>query len=417
MISKSLLVVLLAVSVSYTFSQQSDCDSAHAYDCPVSGDIKLVADCLQCDDYAFADETHKMCVKRNLFSSDDHYHYLAQDIGGTFVWMITAGVASACGVGGGGIFMPLGILLLGFAAKSASGLSQASIFGASPSRPAAGTGTDYTQVVVSDDEPAAASLNDQDQEVAPVKVALTAEEIEQQVSFLELDARQFPPEKMAALVVLLIVMILLTFMKGGKGVDSLVGVTCTDTAYPVLVALQFVWLFGFATYYGFVTVGAREERERVQYPFYEKDVAWTQEKAKTYAAMSFAAGIIAGLIGVGGGMVLGPLMLQMGIDSRVSSAVTASMIVLTSSSVAIMYVISGFIPVEYFIYFFSVCFVGAYIGKSKIDAYVKKTGMASLLVGILASIISFAVVGCLYTIFSRLHERNWCLDGFKKLCG
>ena len=35
------------------------------------------------------------------------------------------------GVGGGGIYVPLGILLLQFAPKPASGLSQASIFGAS----------------------------------------------------------------------------------------------------------------------------------------------------------------------------------------------------------------------------------------------------------------------------------------------
>ena len=40
-------------------------------------------------------------------------------------------VATACGVGGGGIYVPLGIILLRFASKPATGLSQASIFGAS----------------------------------------------------------------------------------------------------------------------------------------------------------------------------------------------------------------------------------------------------------------------------------------------
>jgi uncharacterized membrane protein YfcA len=47
------------------------------------------------------------------------------------IWFLTAGVATAAGVGGGGIYEPLGILLLQFSPKASSGLSQASIFGAS----------------------------------------------------------------------------------------------------------------------------------------------------------------------------------------------------------------------------------------------------------------------------------------------
>ena len=58
-----------------------------------------------------------------------------------------------------------------------------------------------------------------------------------------------------------IVLLLLTFLVGGKGVKSLVGVTCADTLYPVLVGLQFAWLFGFALHYGFKMVKEREERE------------------------------------------------------------------------------------------------------------------------------------------------------------
>merc|ERR1712100_178339 len=56
--------------------------------------------------------------------------YLAEDLGAALIWFASSGVATACGVGGGGLFMPLGIILLGFTAKASSGLSQASIFGA-----------------------------------------------------------------------------------------------------------------------------------------------------------------------------------------------------------------------------------------------------------------------------------------------
>ena len=115
-------------------------------------------------------------------------------------------------------------------------------------------------------------------------------------------------------------------------------------------------------------------------------------------------------------MVLGPLMLTMGVDPRVSTATTATMVVLTASSISVMYVITGYISAAYFGYFFLVCFFGAYVGKTYIDAYVKRTGMASMLIGILAAIISLSVVGCATILYLNLSDKNWCLDGFSPLC-
>ena len=55
-------------------------------------------------------------------------------------------------------------------------------------------------------------------------------------------------------------------------------------------------------------------------------------------------------------MVLGPLMLQMGLLPQVSTATTATMIVLTSSSLAVLYVVGGLVPWSYALVFFAVAF-------------------------------------------------------------
>ena len=154
----------------------------------------------------------------------------------------------------------------------------------------------------------------------------------------------------------------------------------------------------------------------MNYPFNETDVLWDVKKLQFYSFFTFIAGIVAGLIGIGGGMVLGPLMLVMGINPRVSTATTATLILLTSSSVAVMFVMSGLVPWEYALYFFCVFLLGAYIGKTRIDAYIKKTGMASILIGILATIIGLATIGCIVILFMNLAEVDWCLDGFKPFC-
>lgn len=109
-------------------------------------------------------------------------------------------------------------------------------------------------------------------------------------------------------------------------------------------------------------------------------------------------------------------MLVMGIHPRVSTATTATMIVLTSSSVAILFVTSGLVPWEYAICFFCTCFVGALVGKTYIDGYVKRTGKASVLIFLLATIIAFATIGTLVIVLTRLAEANWCFAGFNQFC-
>jgi uncharacterized membrane protein YfcA len=233
---------------------------------------------------------------------------------------------------------------------------------------------------------------------------------------LALDARQYPKDKLFALVVLWIGLILLTFFKGGKGVDSLVGITCASPWYGVLIGIQFLWTLGISCLFGWRLIKQTEEKTKVGYPFHPQDVLWDFPLARFYAFFTFLAGIVAGLIGIGGGMVLGPLMLVMGIHPRVSTATTATMIVMTSSSVAVLFVTAGLVPWAYAVTFFSICLVVAVIGKKFIDGYVKKTGKASILIFMLATIIALATIGCVVIVLTRLASNEWCFAGFTKFC-
>merc|ERR1711971_98270 len=208
----------------------------------------------------------------------------------------------------------------------------------------------------------------------------SSEKKQARINYLQQDSQQYPMEKLGSLLTLWIGLTILTFFKGGKGVSSILGITCSSPTYPVLITLQFLWTLSFATYFGLKLIKNQEKRVQVNYPILPNDILWTYPKLKNYAIITLIAGIIAGLIGIGGGMVLGPLMLVMGVHPRVSSATTATMIVCTSSSVAIMYVTSGLVPWSYAAWFFSLCCLGSITGKQKIDGYVKKTGMASLLI-------------------------------------
>eukprot|EP00523_Entomoneis_sp_CCMP467_P007978 CAMPEP_0168727666 /NCGR_PEP_ID=MMETSP0724-20121128/5292_1 /TAXON_ID=265536 /ORGANISM="Amphiprora sp., Strain CCMP467" /LENGTH=623 /DNA_ID=CAMNT_0008774499 /DNA_START=52 /DNA_END=1923 /DNA_ORIENTATION=+ len=567
------LAMLMITSVGAAADDQC---TSNGFLCPNCNGT-VVSDCLKCDDYLNTDYVNKICFQRSLFgptetdhSNHDHYYdFLWNDIVGTFVWFIAAGVATACGVGGGGIYVPLGMLLLRFAPKPASGLSQASIFGASlgglvlnlrnqhPNtkiRDDVGRtqtldgegkvipieastmqmdsieksyadrgGKFYTRPLIDydmalflapmemagavlgvliqkilpnwlylflaaiilgftafktfnkfraahekekqdrlkqqemneKDASVAASMNVlKDENVVNVdgeangeekptstnytngssnKMNMSSEmlhdenhqekvEIEEDETsrlrrqFLEEDARQFPREKLLVLLLLWMGLILLTFLKGGKGVESIIGIDCESPWFSVLIVCQFLWTLGFALVFGLKLPKRVQARKDVGYPFQPTDVMWDNSKLRFYAAFTFVAGIVAGLIGIGGGMVLGPLMLIMGIHPRVSSATTATMIVLTSSSVAVLFVTAGLVPWAYAVYFFAICFCGAYLGKKYIDGYIKKSGRASILVCILATIIALATVGCIVIALTNLARKEWCFDGFQPFC-
>ena len=66
--------------------------------------------------------------------------------------------------------------------------------------------------------------------------SLDPEKIARRDYLLERDARQYPAEKLLVFCVLWAGLTLLTFLKGGKGVDSIVGITCEDVWYGVLIA-------------------------------------------------------------------------------------------------------------------------------------------------------------------------------------
>ena len=64
---------------------------------------------------------------------------------------------------------------------------------------------------------------------------------------------------------------MLTFLKGGKGGDSILGITCEDSAYYVLLAAQFAWLFSFSGVFALKNIKRTQARKAVNYPFNEHD--------------------------------------------------------------------------------------------------------------------------------------------------
>lgn len=484
--------------------------------------------CFGCDGRLTEDIDSHECIDRVVFQS-----HVAFDVISLVIWFVGSGLAVSAGVGGGGIFVPLGVILLRFAPKPATGLSQVSIFGATlaglilnvrarhpkadrpvidldmalflapmqmagallgvivqtllptwavivamalilaftavktfqkgcetlkkeraAQRPKKQTeqtkqtkiaweeGANQVQIVPSPIESSGGQetsmqhqelqrqKNDQDQESDPSIVAV--EKIEKlssirSVPSILISQRPIPTAEewvlieskppywnIGYLVFMWAILIIILVLKGGKGTKGAFAY-CSE-GYWICTAMAFVWLFGYAIWMGRRTVKKTILKCVVGFSFVEGDIVWNWMKFRKYSFLTFLAGVVSGLIGIGGGMILGPLMLQLGVLPQVSSATNASLILLTASAAAMLYLTSGQIPATYAISFFVVAFVGAFSGKLLIDRLVKKYGLTAIIILILALIITFA--SAMMTINGILiyNDRDWNFDGIQDVC-
>ncbi|CAD7963277.1 unnamed protein product [Amoebophrya sp. A25] len=95
-------------------------------------------------------------------------------------------------------------------------------------------------------------------------------------------------------------------------------------------------------------------------------IQWDRRNTITYPAICTAAGLMAGMFGVGGGIVKGPLMLALGVEPKVASATAATMIFFTSSTACVCYLLFNVLYVDYSLFAFTMGFTFTMIGQGVI---------------------------------------------------
>ncbi|KAH1216891.1 Sulfite exporter TauE/SafE family protein 4 [Glycine max] len=326
-------------------------------------------------------------------------------------------LGSACGtvggVGGGGIFVPMLNLILGFDTKSAAALSKCMIMGAS-------TSSVWYNVRVPH----------------PTK----------EVPILDYDlALLFQPMLMLGITVgvalsvvfpywLITVLIIILFigtssrsffkgiemwreetifkrektMQRATLVDSQVRI---DTKYEPLIPKEkkstmndveacsaWYWvLFGLQLpiallVFGYEAVKLYKEHKRRMNTgnsecICEASIEWTAINLAFCALCGIVGGIVGGLLGSGGGFVLGPLLLEIGVIPQVASA-TATFVMMFSSSLSVVefYLLKRF-PIPYALYLTSVSVLAGFWGQFFVRRLITCLGRASIIVFILSGVI------------------------------
>ncbi|XP_065867309.1 sulfite exporter TauE/SafE family protein 3-like [Euphorbia lathyris] len=145
---------------------------------------------------------------------------------------------------------------------------------------------------------------------------------------------------------------------------------------------------------------------------------WKVHQLVLYCFIGMMAGVFGGLFGLGGGFIMGPLFLELGVPPQVSSATTTFVITFSASMSVIEYYLLKRFPVPYALYFVAVSMAAVFIGQYVVRKIISILRRASIIIFILAftvfvSAISLGGVG-ITNVVEKIENHEYM--GFDNIC-
>lgn len=129
---------------------------------------------------------------------------------------------------------------------------------------------------------------------------------------------------------------------------------------------------------------------------------WNSATLRRFPVTALLAGVTAGLLGIGGGMVIGPLFLSIGMEPQVGTSSCAFMILWTAFSGVVIYYVDDHLGTQLMLWCVAFGFISGQIGQRVVNAVLKKTGRPSYVVFLLGSIIGAACLSMTITLVIKM---------------
>jgi len=147
-----------------------------------------------------------------------------------------------------------------------------------------------------------------------------------------------------------------------------------------------------------------DEKISLGYRFAEGDMRWTVPNVHLVSASGLFFGITAGALGSGGGMLLGPFLLEFGMQPLVAMATTSFFVVFTTATTTVQYILLGQLTVDYALFFSAVGAVGAAVGNVGLTALVRWSRRSWYLVAIMCALLAVSMVLMTWVSWVDLHS-------------
>jgi len=226
---------------------------------------------------------------------------------------------------------------------------------------------------------------------------------------------QFPVRSLAAFAAVWALVLVCIFLRGGKATKG--AVEFCSMGYWLIAVVTAAGLALIGMIFTGMALNSQETSPAESSPSSQSELVWTRQSAQLIVGWSLIAGTMAAMCGIGGGMIMGPKLLDLGVLPQVQSATTATTLFVMSSTTAITFLVQGSAPVDYAFFLAFMTGVGAIFGKIIIGWVVKKFRRPSFIIFllggiILASVIVMSITGLIDVINDIKHGRNLSFKGF-----
>ena len=133
-------------------------------------------------------------------------------------------------------------------------------------------------------------------------------------------------------------------------------------------------------------------KEAVGYRFHAADVKWTPRTTSYLSSIAFICGLMAGLLGIGGGTIYNPLFVKMGKHPLVASATGMYLVMVTAISTLVQYIYAGFIYYDYAGWVSMFVIAGSLIGQMGVNSLVKSSGRPSVVLFFLCFVMFLTLI-------------------------
>jgi uncharacterized membrane protein YfcA len=181
-----------------------------------------------------------------------------------------------------------------------------------------------------------------------------------------------PAFNLKVLIIMFVVVLIINLLKGGGAFRSPLGIKCGSPSFWMANALMFAWIILISCVARSYLVQRFQLKQRAGYEYVQGDIQWDARATLVYPAICCLAGFFAGMFGIGGGIVKGPLMLAMGVHPAVSSASSACMILFTSFTATTSFVVFGLLIWDYAVVCLCIGFLATIVGQVGLSYLMKR---------------------------------------------
>jgi len=198
--------------------------------------------------------------------------------------------------------------------------------------------------------------------------------------------RKTPWDKVCGLLSVFAILVLMTFLRVEAGVE------CMSFTYWLVLLLPIPFCLVVTIVMNIFLFKNQELKENLGYPFQEGDVMWTASTSVLCPAVCLLAGLFAGMFGVGGGIVQGPVMLEMGVLPEVAAATTAFLILFTAGSAAFSYAMFDMILWDFAAVLIPIGLLATLGGQLAVNWMIKTFRRSSYIIFIIAGVLGVSTI-------------------------